>query len=814
MLNDLRFSIRSLLKRPLFVLVAVASLALGIGANTTVFSLTREVFLASVPVQELGRLLVVHSIGIESGATGHVSYENWRDFRERNESFAAVTAYEDGVSLSVSIGSEAQELIGMLVTGSYFETLGVEAALGRVLTPADDVHLGAHPVVVVAHHFWSRHLGSDPDTLGKTLHINGHPFTVVGVAPARFKGLTVASHPALWMPMAMHSVVETNLGYSLYEGNRRALMLQVAGRLRDGVSPGRAVAEVRSLGDRLAEEYPEDNSDRTLLAEPLSKTWLPAWFRNQARSMGFLLTSMVALVLLIVCVNLANLLLTRATERRSEIALRLALGIDRRRLFLQLVFESLLLACLGGIAGLFTAWASRSLLVAWLGEMPLPIRPPEMAFDGPIFLFTLVIVLFAGLGFGLMPALQSWNVDLVRGLKGRGEQGGKSRWLRPRNVLVVAQVAFSVVLLLTAGLFLRSVQAAQRIDPGFESERLAILDFNLSHSGYSKERGEGFQRTLVERAEALPGIERAVVVQAAPLEWGWFRSLNLPQESDADRSRRTMSNVVGPGYFAALGIEIEQGRGFEAADDSNPHVAVINRQLAAQLWPDGEALGQRFRLRSSQTDYTLEVVGVAQTVAYERLGQNPEPYAYLPAALEYRPDLKLVVRTASAPGPFLEPLRHLLQELEPDLAVTRSTTVGEVLDGALAGPRATSRLLGAFGALTLALAALGVYGVMSYNVVSRRREIGIRMAVGAQRPGVFGMIFSHSLTLVAWGMASGFALAASAVGFFRSILYVAPTDPSAFLGTAAALFLVAVAATIVPAWRAMAMEPLQVLREE
>ncbi|MCG8461406.1 MAG: ABC transporter permease [Holophagales bacterium] len=808
-------TLRALRHRPGFALIAIVTLALGIGASTTVYSFASEVFLATPPISAPEGVLAVYTERRSNASKTRLAYENWIDFSNRNRSFARTAAY-DWAPVNVSTGGEPEVLMAQLVTGGYFEVLGISAPLGRVLASSDHGRLGAHPVAVISHDLWTGRLASDPGVLGRQLRINSHVFTIVGVAPEGFRGLSISNVPDLWLPLEMHPVVHPGLGYSLYEGNRQALMLWGFGRLKDGVSLAQARLDAVGLGDQLTAEYPSANASSTIAVEPIRDAWVPPYLRENLGRGTLLLGGMVALLLLMVCVNLAHLMLTRAAERRGEIAIRLALGIERRVLFHRLISESWVLAVLGGVAGLGVAWATRSWILARLAAEALPIRAPELALDPRVFAFAFGISLLAGTVFGCVPALYAWRFDLAGSLRaGSGRSGSRTRGgTRARKVLAVAQIAFSVVLLFVAGLFLRSLDRARNLDPGFETEKLLTVAMNLDSAGHGETSGRIVHQRILDRVSGLPGVETAALAQAGPLAWGWTRSIHMPGEDPSDRSRFIESNVVGPGFFEALGIQIERGRAFRESDAARPEVAVVNRAFADTVWPGLDPIGRPFRIRSSRTDYRVEVIGVAAEVDYHRIGQESEPYVYLPSHLEYRADMALVVRTVTEPVPLKQPIRRVLLSTEPDLAILSSATVREVLASALWPARATSGVLSAFGSFALLLAAAGLFGVMAHATVSRRQEIGLRIAVGATGHDIASMLVRSSLALVGLGLGLGWLIAVLSAQVFRALLFVGPVDLPTFLGTGALLLAVAMAATALPALRAMAVDPVTALRPD
>jgi predicted permease len=528
----------------------------------------------------------------------------------------------------------------------------------------------------------------------------------------------------------------------------------------------------------------------------------------------WLLGAIVGVVLLIACANVANLLLARAAERRREIATRLALGASRRRLISQLVTESVVVSLLGGGFGLLLAHWAKSALLRVLPNLPVPVTLDlHLDLDARVLLFTFGLALLTGIVFGLVPALQSTRPGLVAAIKDPTDPAwGGGRKLNARNLLVIGQVALSLVALTGAGLFIRSLGEAQEVDPGFETERALVVSVDVGLQGYDQPRGEQFFRDLVERTEALPGVASAAVAQGGPLQPTISRSLFLEGGGDRDRTF-VQVNVVGTGYFETLGIPVVKGRPFTEADrrDSVP-VVIVNETMAEKFWAGEDPLGKRFTFFGFERP--VEVVGVARDVKYNALGEDPMPYAYQPLAQQYSTGMTLVVRTDGAPEPVLEAVRSEIRAMDPQMPQVGAATVSQRLRDALWGPRIGASMLAAFGLLALFLAAIGLYGVMSYSVQRRRREIGIRMALGAERSSVLHLVLRQALGLVAFGLAVGLVLAFLVSRSVASLLFVSPTDPVAFGATLAVLLSAALLASFLPAQRASGLDPIKVLRHE
>ncbi len=810
LLRDLRQALRLLLRRPLVSTLAVLSLALGIGANTAVFSIVNALFFKSLPVAQPDTLVALYTVDQRNPGLNPLSHLNWKDLREQRDVFAEVTAY-DWVPLSVATGGEAELSFGQLVAGNYFQTLGTSAALGRLIAPADDVTPGAHPVVVLSHAFWTRRLGGRADAVGRTLLVNATPFTVIGVTPREFTGVTVGLQPELWAPMAMNRALRPDANW--YE-QRRGLFLSALARLAPGVTPAGAQAAVATLGERLAREYPADNEGRSLRAVPFAHATLPPGLREPALAAAAMLGVIVGLVLLIACANVANLLLARAVSRRKEIALRLALGASRAALLRQLWSESLLLALAGAAGGLLVALWARGAILAFLPSLPLPITVTlGLELDARVLLATLALALATGLLAGLAPAWQLARPQLVTALKERG--GSEPRVARRfglRDLLVGAQVALAFVALAGAGLFVRSLAAAQRSDPGFDTTRLALVSFDLTLQGHDEQRGRLFVEQALERVAALPGIERVAVAQSGPLNLALARSV-FPEGEEGGRGVFVQVNAVSPGYFETLGVPLLRGRAFGASDRRGaPLVVVVNETMAAQFWPGRDPLGQRFRFFGESS--ALQVVGVARDAKYNTLGEDPQPYLYQPLDQAFSGALTLVARAQGDPALVLLPMQRELRALVRDLPLAGLSTVEQLIANSLWASRLGASLLAAFGALALALAAVGIYGVTSYAVSQRAPEIGVRMSLGADRGAVMRLVLRRGMLVVGVGLALGAALALALARLLAALLFVSPSDPLVFVAMAATLAAVGALANLFPARRAATVDPLVALRCE
>ncbi|HVR30874.1 MAG TPA: ABC transporter permease [Thermoanaerobaculia bacterium] len=810
LLQDLRFALRVLFRKPVFAAISVLSLTLGIGANTAIFSMVNELFLRPLPIAEPQRVMSIFTVDERAGAQNPLSHLNWKDLREQSEAFSHVAGY-DFTGAAIAAGTAEPTLEpALLVSGDYFETLGVRALRGRFFAPEEDSTPGAHPVVVLHHRFWNDRLGGAVGA-GDSIRINGQPFTVIGIAPPGFDGVNIGFAPALWAPMAMNRTFRPDPALNWYE-ERRGLFVNAVGRLAPGVDAETARAHLEMVAQRLERDYPNENQGRGLTLQPIAET---AVFNRDAVAAGTAtLAATVGLVLLIACANVANLLLARATERRREVAIRLAMGVTRARLVRQLVTESLVVALAGGGLGLGLAFLTRGWLVNLFGNLPVgPNLDLDLGIDARVLAFTVVLSLATGFLFGLLPAIQASRADLVSAIKDQGEPrpAPAAAFASARNALVVVQLALAVVALVGAGLFVRSLAAARQVDLGYDIERLAVVGFDVGLLGLDRERGEQLFRDAKDRIGALPGVTGVALSQVGPLQGTLLRSVLLEGQSPEQERTYVQVSAVGAGYFETLGVAIEEGRAIDATDrEGSVAVVVVNRAMADRYWPGENAVGRRFRFFGMEP---VEVVGVAEVLKYNNPGEDPQPYAYLPFEQHYVSGMNVLARTAGDPGPVLLAASAELRRLAPDV-VLNSTTGAEAAADAVDGQRSTAALLSALGGIALVLASIGIYGVMSYAVRRRSREIGIRMAMGARATTVLRMVLAEGLALAAVGLALGIALALAVTRLLTQLLFVSPTDPLAFAGTIVLLLVVAILACLVPAWRAATVNPAIVLRWE
>ncbi len=818
--QDLWYAVRLLVKKPGFTTVAVLSLALGIGANTAIFTVINAVFLHPLQIEDPSRVVELftrdtRTISAQANfSLTPTSLPNFEDYRDHNTVFSGLAAYF-GTGLSWTDKGEMVGLPGMLASANYFDVLGVKAFQGRTFLPDEDRKPGGNTVAVISHSLWTRQFGADPTLIGKTLTLNGLAFAVIGVTPPNFKGtFSLAGPDRVWVPMSMWQPLTAGQLRQLAP-NRRFRWLNIVGRLRPGVTLRQAEAVMQTMAAGLEQQYPAENKGRTVALALQSHAALGINQRSQFVLAGGVLMSVVSLVLLIACVNLANLLLAQSAQREREISLRSALGATRSRLVRQLLTESLLLSVLGGVAGLAVAFWGRNALWSF--------RPPflgnasiDLSFDTRVLAFTALVTVLTGLLFGLAPAIRISRTNLSEIMKVGGRGGSYLAHSRVRSLLVVGEIGLACVALIGSGLFVRSMQAAQNKDLGFESKRVGWLGLTPGSQKYDEARGLQFYRDAIARAKNVPGVEAATVSSNAPLDGGILLTVFAEGQQGNPLSRGTLTLFTGvtPGYFETMRIPMRGGRDFTDFDrgGSQP-VAIVNEVMARNLWPGQNAVGKHFTIVQNPTIY--EVVGVSATSVIFQIGEAPQPVIYRPLVQDYAPGTALIVRTTGIPETALGEVRSQVQALDRNMPLTNTGTVQETIAQGLWAPRMGAALLSIFGGLALALAMIGVYGVIAYTVSQRTHEIGVRMALGAQGVDVLRLMLGQGMVLAIGGTITGLLAAFLAARVVAGLLYgVSPGDPLTFAAVGSVLLAVAFVACYVPARRATRVDPLVALRSE
>ncbi len=807
--QDLRYSLRTLFKRPGFTFVVVTTLALGIGANATIFTWIKAVLLASLPGIDQPEQLVEIWGATRNNSGLSSSYVDYLDYRDRNETFSGLIAHQV-LPLNLGRSGKPERVRGAIVSGNYFDVLGVKALIGRTFLPEEDRTPNTHPVVVIGYGLWERRFGADPNVLGRTITLNEHDFTVIGVAPKDFGSPYAGLALDVWTPVMMKDYV-ARPHFSLTDRGSRWLM--VMGRLKLGATVPQAQANIAAIASHLEHEYPQTNEQLGIAVYSVMQS--PFSLKQNMRPALAILMAAVAVVLLIACANVANLLLVRAASRRKEIALRLALGGSRARLVRQMLTESFVLASLGAALGLAIAyWTARSLvafLPPYTNRASFDTRP-----DAVVFAFTLGLTVITTLLFGLAPTLHASKQDLVTAMKDNTATVGRGpRRVSLRHALVITQVALSMVALISAGLFVRSLREAYKADPGFDPHGVLLASFDPFLNGYDQIRGREFYRRLVERVRTVPGIESATLARRLPLTDGGIAFANVAIDGYApakDEDMRLNYETVGPQYFQTMRIPFVHGRDFDERDQEGaPGVVIINETMARRYWPGGDALGRRLKL----TKDWLEIVGVAKDVKNRSLNEAPQPFLYLPLFQDYRSNMILVARTAVEPEKMFQPVRAEVAALDPEIPMFDAKTLEEHVGISLFLQRMAATLLSIFGLLALSLAAIGLYGVMAYSVSRRTRELGIRVSVGAERRDIFKLILGQGLAMSVVGLFVGLIAALAVTRLTANLLYgVTATDPVTFIVIALLLLCVTLLACYFPARRATRVDPMIALRAE
>ena len=810
-IRDLQYSFRMLIKSPLFTVAAVLTLALGIGLNAATFSTVNGILLRPLDgVAEPEELVQIYRqwAGMEFGSVSIPHFQSLRD--DTGEVFENVAAW-NFVQISLAADDRSERTLGAMVSANFFQTYGANPTLGRAFIPGEeDVGPGAHPVVILGHGYWESRFGSDPDIIGKSLILNGHPFEVVGVAPSDFKGPMNFADIPIYVPIMMQRELVPGQNWIEARGNN---MMTAVGRLRDGetVERARELLDAHLLG--LQEEFPdfyEDQLGTTLVLQ--NDAGIHPMFRNAQVGMSAVMMVVVGLLLLIACVNVANLFLVRARERRKEMGIRLSLGAGGRRIIQQLLTESLVFSLLAGLVGLGVARVA----MGALGRFQPPIDGPfsfDFSMDNRVLLFTLAVSVAAGFIFGLAPALQAANPDTVSAVK--GEASDKAGRSRVSSTLVVLQMALSILLLISSGLFIRSLKGATEIDPGFDDPgNLAMVSLDPGLQGYDQTRAQEFFDRLSQEVGALPEVSAVGMTNGVPLGFSNSdRGVDIPGYEFAEGERQSLRySYVSEGYLEAMGITLLEGRTFTRMDDAaGPPSIIINKRFADRFWPGESALGKVVSTAGAER----EVIGVVETGKYSSLGEEPTEFMYFPHRERFAFGMTLLARTRTDPHAVLGRIRGIVREMDADMPLYDVRTMEDHMGIALLPARLGGEVLGGFGILGLLLAAVGVYGVMAYSVAQRTRELGIRLALGADRSSVIKLVLGEGLRLAVVGTIMGLLAAAGVAQLIKGMLYnTNALDPVAFLGVPVVLISVAGLAVYLPARRAASVDPMKALKTD
>ena len=816
LVKDIRYGVRMLMKNPGVTTVAVITLALGIGANTAIFSGVNAFLMRPLSVPNAVELVRPLEISDDRGTTDEFSYPDFLDYREQSTSFAGLAA-EDMIQAAVDTENQNDVVWGQVVSANYFDVLQVKPILGRAFLRDEDKTAGANHVVVLSHSFWQRRMAGDPNIVGKTVQLNNRAYEVIGVAPDYFVGTKFALALDFWTPISMAEELRRNPGIL---GERDSHWMNAIGRLKPGVSVEKASAEFATITTRLNQAYPDTRAITTKgqVNTEIDGRW--AEMGPVFKSASAIAMAIVGLILLIACANVANLMLARAAGRRKEIGIRLALGANRARLVRQLLTESMLLSIAGGGLGLLLAFWVTDLMEGFIPVLEYNVVSNFFALDSRALVFTLIVALGTGLIFGLAPAWHSSNPDVVPVLKGETEKSrrGKRRGFSLRNVLVVAQVALSLVVLVCGGLFIKSFRKAQTMDPGFDNANGLIVSLSPTLIGYEDDQSRQFYKQVLKRVSHVPGVDAVSYARTLPL--GDSSNSNGPILKEGETlakgsaGRVIMTNVISPGYFKTMQIPIVDGRDFDDRDQpKTQRVVIVNQQMAEMLWQGESAVGKRISIGDSRDLW--EVVGVVKTGKYRTLAEDPKPFFYYAMGQRRPAPMAMVVRASVDPRSLAGAIRSEVQAIDRRVPLSGVKTMDEHKTYALWAPNMAASFSVAFAVVAILLSAVGLYSVMAYVVSQRTREVGIRMALGANRGDVMKMITHQGMRLAAIGVAIGFLLSLALAQVLSSLLIgVSGYDVMTFILVPVLLSVVALVACYLPARRATKVDPLVALRYE
>lgn len=819
-LYDLRFAIRQLRKAPAFAFVAILTLALGIGANTAIFSVINGLLFSSLHVRDQGRLQV---LGFQQKGTPWqqaFSVPEYRDLRDQTKhAFSAVLADQYGIDGLSMPGSKADRIFTDYVSGDFFPVLGVQPLLGRYFRPSEGETPGADPVMVLSYAYWKQHFAGDPKIIGRQVSLNGHPITIVGVTSKDFHGLQTVVGVAGYLPLEMIVPIE-NVPLDLHT-KRTSRAWRVYARLQPGVTPQQANAALAVVARRFSTQHPRTEKDFTLHSFPLYIVRTGFDAQNTIGIVSALFLGLTGLVLLLACVNVANLLLVRASVREREMVIRSALGAQRSRLVRQMLTESILLALFGGAAGVGLGLGGSSSLSSVNLHTDVPLYF-NFGFDWRVFAFSAAVALLAGAIVGIIPALRlsRANLNLLLHEGGRGVTGGGSKF---RDALVMLQVGSALMLLIIAGLFTRSLTQVEHTSLGFNPSHVLTLTMDPSGIGDNDAQSRDFYTNLLQRVRGLPGVVSATIAADVPMSninSSGFDSLTIHdyQQPPGQPAPNAGYNLIATDYFRTLRIPLLQGRGFAESDgEKDLHVAIVSKAMAKKFWPNQDPIGKQFTM-GSDPKHTMQVVGVAEDARYQGVTGAFAPFFYAPYLQHYQQNTleSLELRTAGDPAAMIPEVERTIRILTPTLPVFEVQTLRQGLytTNGLFFFQAGAALAAVLGILGLILAIVGVYGVLSYVVSQKTNEIGIRIALGAQRADILRMVYRQGLRIVGIGLAVGLAASFAAAHLMRSFIVVSATDPATYLGVSAILVTIALLACYIPARRAMGVDPMQALRSE
>ncbi len=833
MLQDLRYGLRMLLKQKGFTAIAVLSLALGIGANTAIFSLIDALMLRALPVFEPERLVLFGNadsagirIGFPDSSIDLFSYPTYREIRERTQSFSDIAAVHSfpsrvhGVVHAGGSSGELEQVKAQMVSGTYFSVLGVNALHGRVLTANDDITPGGHPVVVASHSWWQRRFAGNPSVIGSTVSIDKTTYTIIGVAPRDFFGTTVGDSPDVWVPLSMEEQLPPGFkGLS----NRMFQSLYLIGRLKSGTSVEQAGAETNLLFRQLLQEYsgaqPSEKRLQDIQQARIEITPAGRGLSELRREFSLplkILMVVVGVVLLIACANIANLLMARAAARVQEFTVRVALGASAARIGRQLLTESLLLALVGGAAGiLLGSWGS-SAMVSMVSTGP-QVLPLNVEPDLRVLLFTLVVSMLSAIVFGTAPAIRASRVELNASLKSNRASSAAITKSLLGKTLLASQVALSLLLLVGAGLFVRTLVNLQRVDAGFNQEQVLLFQIDTDAIGYKPDsRLVQLYRDVETRVSSIPGVRAASFSMFAFNQGGWNSPASTRADSSSVSTESINNNSVGPDFFEAMGLPLLAGRGFGAQDtESSPKVAVISEAMARRMFPNSSPMGKRFGMGGPEHSEDIEIIGVVKDAKYGNLMEEPRPMAYYPYSQSINFLSNLEVSFSGEPGAITAETRRAIKEVHRDLPIVEAVRMSEHVGRSLVQQKLIARLSSFFGVLALLLACIGLFGIMSYSVTKRTNEIGIRMALGAGRADVMRLVLREGMTPVIIGVAIGLPAAIMGARLIATLLFgLQPADPLTISVATVLLIGVAALAGYLPARKASRVDPMTALRCE